>query len=52
MDNYFIQYNNGSFKTVEGVSKRDAEERLKRSTKGIVLIQNSTKISNKNGTKN
>ena len=47
MDNYFIQYNNGNFKTIEGTSKQDAEEKLKRSTKGIVLIQSSIRITKK-----
>ena len=44
MNNYCIKYNNGKYKTIEGSSKKDAEEKLRRVTPGIVVIQEIVKI--------
>lgn len=44
MSNYYIKYNNGKSKTIEGMSTIDVEERFKRITSGIIIIQEIIKI--------
>lgn len=44
MNNYCIKYNNGKYKTIEGKSKSDAEEKLKRMVKGVIVINEIIKI--------
>lgn len=44
MSIYCIEYNNGKYKTIEGSSEEDAEEKLKRITPGAVVIQEIIKL--------
>lgn len=44
MSIYCIEYNNGKYKTIEGSSEKDVEEKLRRITPGAVIIQEIIKL--------